>query len=252
MNTNRLTLTCLAICASLIYLITPARAHDTWITVDAFQAAKNTVPGYTVVSSHRFPAPAEDVMDPERLEELFFISPSSRRISEKGPFTETGTFLAVAIPVNGFATKNPDGYQRGKNKKEVDSPILCRNSMKFAKAVFTIGTSGGQAYAKPLGHAMEIIPLKDPATLKAGDILPVKVLKEGKPARTYVFGTFEGFSKEANTFAYTTRTDKEGIAGIRLIHDGIWLLIAKHEEPYPDTSVCDVQRLAASLTFNVK
>ena len=69
--------------------------------------------------------------------------------------------------------------------------------------------------------------------------------------RTVIFGTYDTFTDEANTFGYTTRTDKEGIANIKLIHNGTWLLIAKDEAPYPDTSVCDLQRWAATLTFYV-
>lgn len=252
MKTHQLTLSLLGILASIICFGTAAQAHDTWVSLDPYHVEKNTGTTAVVVSSHHFPAPAKDILAPERLEKVFFVTPASRQIASGTAFTENGTYLAVAIPVNGFATKTPDGYQRGKNKKEVDNAILCTSSLKFAKAVFTVGEAGGQAYSKPLGHAMEIIPLQDPAGLKTGDVLPVKVLMEGKPVRLFVFGTYSGFTESDNTFAYTTATDKEGIARIKIIHDGTWLLIAKHEIPYPDTAECDMQRWAATLTFKVK
>jgi uncharacterized GH25 family protein len=168
------------------------------------------------------------------------------------PFSAPTTFRPAALPRNGFSTKTTEGYQQGKTKKDVDDAVLCRYSQKFAKAVFTVGRPGGETVSKPLGHAMEIVPLKDPATLKAGDVLPVKVIVEGKPARTFVYGTYAGFSEFSNTFAYTTRTDKEGIARIKLIHDGAWVLIAKQEEAYPDTTECDKRAWAASLTFEIR
>ncbi|NJL58947.1 MAG: DUF4198 domain-containing protein [Desulfobacteraceae bacterium] len=130
--------------------------------------------------------------------------------------------------------------------------IECRFSEKYAKSLFTVGTAGGHAFSKVLGHTMEIVPLNDPATLKEGDELSVKVLLEGKPASTYIYGTYAGFSKEANTFGYTTRTDKDGVAKIRLIRSGTWLLVVKQEMPYPDTAECDKKSCAATLTFQIK
>ena len=242
--------------------VSMVEAHDLWITMDQYSLSNNTATDGTVFSSHQFPAPADDALAPERLDAVFFITPSAQRIPASAksaggygataPFKEKGTCVAVALPVNGFATKTPDGYQRGKSKKDVKNSVLCRYSQKFAKAVFSVGNAGGNAYSQTLGHAMEIIPLKDPVQLKTGDILPVKVLLEGKPARIYVFGTYAGFSELANTFAYTTRTDKKGIAEIKLIHDGVWLLIAKQEETYPNAAECDKQTWAASLTFEIK
>lgn len=242
---------CIAILTLAVCFSSPVQAHDTMLVMDTYQASINSTPGLKVFSAHHFLPPEKALMSPDRLEAVFFITPSSGRVSQNAKLGEQGTYLCLAVPVNGFATKTPDGYQRGKNKKEVDNPVLCRNSMKYAKAVFTVGQAGGDAYSKPLGQEIEIIPLKDPATLKTGDTLPVKVIKEGQPARTYVYGTYDTFSDEKDTFGYTTRTDKQGIAKIKLIHDGTWVLIAKIEEPFPDSTVCDIQRWAATLTFYV-
>lgn len=239
-----------------------ALAHDLWITMDADQLKNGGQGAAAVFNSHHFPAAAADYMASERADKIFFITPGGKQVTAKrandGRFepqsalTENGTYVAVAIPVNGFATKSTEGYQMGKSKKDVTNAIQCRFSQKFAKAVFSKGSGGGSTFSQPLGHAMEIIPMKDPASLKAGDILPVKVLLEGKAARTFIYGTYAGFSETANTFAYTTRTDKDGIAQIKMIHDGDWLLIAKTEETYPDAAVCDLKSWAASLTFAIQ
>jgi hypothetical protein len=92
-----------------------------------------------------------------------------------------------------------------------------------------------------------------PTTLKAGSMLDVKVFFDGKPAAsTVVFGTYAGFSDIPGTFAYTTSTNKEGIAQIKLIKSGAWLLMSKREQGYKDPAVCDKQALAGSMTFQVK
>ncbi|PIE66631.1 MAG: hypothetical protein CSA23_08185 [Deltaproteobacteria bacterium] len=241
---------------------TPVLAHDLWIAIDSCKAGEKKAAEATVFSSHHFPAATSEVMPPERMDRCFFLCPDGRQIaavnSSKGiyrsnsPLKKTGTYVAVALPLNTFFTKTPDGYQRGKRRNDVNNPITCSYSQKFAKAVFSVGKPSGTAYSKPLGHAMEIIPLKDPSSLKTGGVLPVKVLLEGKPLRTFVYGTYAGFSENSDTFAYTTRADKEGLAEIKMVHNGKWVLIAKVEENYPDPAECDKQRWAASLTFEVK
>jgi uncharacterized GH25 family protein len=252
----------IALLVTLIFFANPVLAHDLWITMDSYRIDQNKTAEGTVFNSHHFPAPASEVMPPERMDRCLFVSPDGKKTtavnSGKGiyrsntPLKKTGTYVAVALPLNTFYTKTPDGYQRGKSRKDVKNPITCSYSQKFAKAVFSVGKSGGDAYAKTLGHAMEIIPLKDPSSLKTGDVLPVKVLLEGKPFRTFVYGTYPGFSENRDTFAYTTRANKEGIAEIKIIHDGDWVLIVKAEENYPDAAKCDKQRWAASLTFEIE
>lgn len=247
---------------SSIFFCQTAWAHDLWMTVAPYVIDKTDPPSLAIFSAHRFPAGAEDYLAADRLDQVFLVTPSGAKVTasakadgvfgSKAHLTEIGTYLAVAIPRDGFATKTTEGYQRGKTKKDVDNAIECRYSRKFAKAVFTVGHPASDLVSKPLGHAMEIVPLKNPASLKNGDVLPVKVLLQGKPARTFVYGTYAGFSESANTYAYTTRTDKEGIAAIKMIHDGVWVLIAKQEEAYPDAAECDKQAWAASLTFQIR
>jgi uncharacterized GH25 family protein len=100
---------------------------------------------------------------------------------------------------------------------------------------------------------MEIVPVQDPSTLKVGSMLEVKVLFEGNPAKsTVVYGTYAGFSDVPGTFAYTTSTDKEGIAKIKILKKGVWLLVAKREDPYKDLAVCDKQAYSGSITFQVR
>jgi uncharacterized GH25 family protein len=247
---------------SSIFFCQTAWTHDLWVTVDPYALGINGSPSLAVFNAHRFPAGEEDYMAADRLDQVFVVSPTGAKLAAsaradgkygpKASLKDTGTYLAVALPINGFATKTTDGYQKGKTKKDADNVIECKYSRKFAKAVLTVGRPGGEVVSKPLGHAMEIVPLKDPAMLKAGDFLPVKVLLEGKPARTFVYGTYAGFSETGDTFAFTTRTDKKGVARIKMIHDGVWVLIAKHEEAYPDTAECDKQAWAATLTFEIR
>ncbi|PIU31873.1 MAG: hypothetical protein COT06_05800 [Syntrophobacteraceae bacterium CG07_land_8_20_14_0_80_61_8] len=242
--------------------VSVGHAHDTWITMQDYVLSKSKPAVLTVASSHHFPALENEFMTQDRIDKVILMSSDGKELSAAAqgdkdyqsevPLDAQGTYMAVAIPQHGFSSKTTEGYQRGKSKKDLKNVIECRYSERYGKALFTVGTPGGDVFSRSLGHKMEIIPMKDPAMLKEGDDLPVKVLIEGQPARTYVYGTYAGFSSESNTFAYTTYADKEGIAKIKIIKAGTWLLLAKQEMPYSDPTVCDKLSYAASLTFQVR
>lgn len=237
-------------------------AHDAWIQMEDYSIEKGAVAAFVPVNGHHFVIPSEELLSRDQVEKAFFLDPQGVEVpvvtkGEAGYQSKTGvagqgTFLAVLKPQGGLFSKTPEGYQRGKSRKDLTDVVECKFSDKYAKAVFTVGQPGGEAFSRVLGHAAEIVPLQDPGMLKKGEELRVKVLFDGKPARTWVYGTFAGFSAEANTFAYTTYTDVDGVAKIRLIEKGTWLLIVKQESAYPEASVCDKLVRGASLTFEIR
>jgi uncharacterized GH25 family protein len=240
----------------------PAYAHDGWVLMKDYVVKPSTQATMNPVSSHVFVVPGKDFMTHDKVASATFVGPDGAEIESTPVETDAylsssalktkGSYLAVVKQQGGFYSKTPDGGVT-KNKKEAPGAVECRFSEKHSKAIFTVGGSGGNSYAKELGLPMEIIPLQDPTTVKVGGGLEVKVIFDGKPAPyTVVFGTYAGFSDIPGTFAYTTSTNKDGIATIKLIKSGTWLLLAKREQSYKDPSVCDKQAYAGSLTFRSK
>jgi uncharacterized GH25 family protein len=240
----------------------PAFAHDTWLLMKDYVVKPSVQPALLPISSHVFTVPGKDFIPQDKVTSATLTGPDGveRQATPAGsdgyqsstPLETKGSYLAVVKQQAGFYSKTPDGGVT-KNKKDAPGAVDCRYSEKHAKALFTVGAPGGDVHAKTLGLPMELVPLQNPATLKVGALLDVKVLFDGKPAAsTVVFGTYAGFSDMSGTFAYTTSTDKEGIAKIKLIKSGTWLLLAKREQSYKDPTVCDKQTFAGSLTFQVK
>ena len=183
--------------------VSTVHAHDMWIQMQDYLLGKSQNAVFSVASAHHFPPKGDELMTRDRIDKVVVLSPDGKELPavpqgdtqyQSKSLEAQGTYIAVAAPQNGFSSKTPEGYQRGKSKKDVKDVIECRYSEKFGKALFTVGTPGGNAFSQSLSHKMEIIPMKDPAMLKEGDDLPVKVLMEGKPARTYIYGTYAGFS----------------------------------------------------------
>lgn len=239
-----------------------ASAHDTWAVLKNYTPAKTEAPVVEVVSSHLFTVPAKDLVKVDKVKELFFLAPDgsetpaipmgNEAFHAKHVLGTLGTYVAVVISPPGFSSKTTDGYKQGKTKKDLNNVVSCSYSEKFSKALFDVGHPGGAVFSRMFGHSLEIIPLQDPSGMKKGEILSIKVLFQGKPFRTTVSGTYAGFSDDPGTFAYTTSTNKDGIAKIRLIHNGAWLLLVKEKADYPDKTVCDAKSYSAALTFHIK
>jgi uncharacterized GH25 family protein len=106
---------------------------------------------------------------------------------------------------------------------------------KHQKTFARVGDpASDRSWAEPVGTFLEIVPEKDPTALKAGDDLPVRVLKDGKP--------FGGFSLNAVNPAQpkgeTRKTGSDGRVTFRLDAAGRWLLrgtdIRKSNQPDTD------------------
>jgi len=255
--------TVLAAAATICGVAATASAHDTWAVMKDYTLAKPATPSLNVVSSHLFSFPAHDAVATQKAGKVFFLAPDGAEIKSVPAGKDTfqaahaiksqGTYLAVAVAPAGFYTKTTEGYKQGKTKKDVNDALVCSYSEKFSKALFTVGSAGGKAFSGTLGHVLEIVPQQDPSRMKVGDVMTVKVLFRGKPLpSTNVSGVYVGFTDDPGTFAYSTSTNKDGIAKIKLIHNGPWLVLVKQKETYPDVTVCDAKSYSSALTFNVK
>lgn len=253
----------LALVVTCVFMIFPvwAPAHDMWLEMQDYTIDAGEDLSLTLAYGHHFPA--RGVMDKDDLEEVYVLDGKGQRMDIKADANityktvkaskEEGTYLVVAKKKGGFFTKTTEGYKRGQSKKGLKNVIQCTYSAKYAKAIVNVGTAGGKAYSKVLGQDFEIVPMADPGTLAQGDYLPVKILFKGKPlASAQVLATYMGFSTEKNTFAYATKTDKAGVAKIKTLHYGVWLITASNIQDYPDEQECDQYKFSSSLTFEIR
>jgi len=237
-----------------------AGAHDFWIEVNDYTPKVGEDIALTLGYGHYLPS--REFMPKDSLEEIYLLDENAKKtgfkqyseveLKEEKPLNRDVTCLIVAKKKGGFFTKTTEGYQRGKTKKGLKNVLKCSYSEKFSKAVVNVGKGGGNIFSRVLGQEIELVPLENPGDLREGDYLNVKVLFKGKPMEhQMVYGTYMGFSTEKNVFAYTTSTDQQGIARIKMLKSGVWFLATKIKEAYPDPEVCDQYSLSATMTFEV-
>ncbi|OCC15340.1 ABC-type Co2+ transport system, periplasmic component [Dissulfuribacter thermophilus] len=247
----------------LLSLTKTAKAHFMWINPKTYQLNSGQTLNLTLGWGHSFPGAGGDFLPNNQVEQLYFIDPLNNQ-GDIGPsqypitFKTTdllrteGTYLLVAERKGGFFTKTVEGFKR-QSKEGLTDVLYCKYSRMFAKSIVNVGKPGGKAYQRLIGSELEVIPLANPSLVKAGEYLPIKVLLRGKPfAKQFVYATYVGFSSSDHlAFSYVTKTDSKGNALIRLDKKGIWLIMARFEEPYKQKDKCDYSSLISTLTFEI-
>lgn len=121
---------------------------------------------------------------------------------------------------------------------------------RSAKTLLTAGEAGG-AVEKPLGQPLEIVPLKNPALLRAGEVLPLRVVFRGAALRGVLVNVrWVDASGKMGSLA-AGPTDARGGTSVRL-EAGVWKLHALRLMRRVDRREADWDTYSASLTFEVR
>jgi len=135
-------------------------------------------------------------------------------MAERITLKDEGAYYVFAEKKPGFYTMyEEDGriHHKMGTMEGCSNVVLSLYYEEYAKALVTVGQPNNDAMTKPVGHALEIVPLQNPMSLKQGDLLQVQVLFNGQPARfCEVLATYQGFSSE-DDFAFATIANGKGI-----------------------------------------
>lgn len=237
-----------------LFASSSAMAHYPWLMSSNFSPSADQAANIYLAWGHNFPL--EGFMPKERVDQISLIKPDGKRVdleaTETGyvtPKLTPGVNLVLASQKGGFFTRTREGSKR-QSKEGLKDVIRCSYSSNNMKSILNVG-KGGDGLDRATGQPLEIIPLSNPADLKPGDRMNVKITMRGEPYGGMVYATYAGFSTEG-AYAYTVEADNEGKASIRMMHPGQWLVRAKVEQEYPDRAVCDVESYTTTLTFAVR
>jgi len=231
--------------------------HMLWINASDYTPKVGESVKIEIAWGHKFPK--DEILEQERLARAYAVDPKGQRadLKELSPGTyellvdQNGSYLVYARTKPGVFTRTPDGFKR-QNKEGLDNALFCMSHEMGAKAIIHAGEKGTDL-APVDNDFVEIIPQANPAELKAGDTLSLKIVEKGEPLfRDYIHATYAGFSDEGETFAFSTMVNRQGMAKVKLLKEGQWLIKVPHKEPYPDQEKCDELFHCMTLTFGIK
>ena len=143
------------------------------------------------------------------------VKPNEKTLAYDGTVTAptSATFIVTGARLPQIWATTPEGLKQMTRKTAgASNPYKIE---KFSKALVNV-TPADDGFSTVIGDTLEIVPVTNPAMVRPGDEMTVKVLFKGQPLTTNVYATYDGFSKEENTYAYYTEGHRDGTAKLKI------------------------------------
>ena len=243
-----------------------ASAHDFWIVPLGFDVSPGQTLEVVGQTSTKFPTSLSAVT-PERVAEARLLSASAdERISDltvsgkslllRQRPSQAGQYVVAVGLVPRISRALPSGLKRyvalegapelaeryDREGRFAGSDSLTQKTTKYAKTVVTVGRGGAAAFSRVVGHALELVPLSDPALLRVGDTLGVKLLFRTRPlagAHLHAGAAPEAAVRDSSALPadwkdVSVTTGEDGVARILIDRAGLWNVRSLHAAPSAD------------------
>lgn len=265
----------------------PLAAHDFWIIPDVFAVTPGGRISARGQTSSLFPTSLSAVA-PDRIAEARILTAASEEAIRNAAVT--GASLVIGHRPSGKgqhvigvrlgarnvrespasfrhyldlegALEARERYERAGLLPPLGGDSVTRRYAKYAKSFVEVGR-GARAFSRAFGHPLEFVPLSDPASLRSGDTLRVRLMLLGKPASS---ARFTAGSAPAGTAVMTdttgarraaasdvvVETDSTGVATVAVDRAGLWNVRTIQIVPAATGSGADWDVHWATMVFQV-
>lgn len=268
----------LALAAALLAIAGVAQAHQLWVGANTHLLSyPGTRPGPLTVYvfatfGHRLPV--DEPIDDERFGGLYLHTQggaptllASARDTYRAAalkIEKPGAYLVSSVNKPIFSTQMKDAkgaisYARvPRNQAPAGANIVDSTQIYgFAKTLVYAKGEGAEASAaavvtRPVGHTLELVPAKNPATAAVGDTIPVQLLLNGKPYAgepVEVLAEHVGAPHLGKTGKWSAETDKQGRVNVPASLPGMWMLLATVIEPATGELKAKADQIRLRATF---
>ncbi|HPM30822.1 MAG TPA: DUF4198 domain-containing protein [Chryseolinea sp.] len=174
---------------------------------------------------------------------------------------ENGTHLIVMQSNNAFIELEADKFNSYLKEDGLDNVYDIRKNTntlnkpskefysRHTKLLFQVGDVKDDTYKKVMGLPIEIVPDRNPYSLKKGDLIRFKILWQGKPvfgARIKVWNRFDNRTTIQNIY-----TEQDGTMETHISNPGAWMVSVVRMIPSTKEGA-DWESYWGSLVFGVK
>lgn len=250
-------------------------AHDLFFRADSFFVSPGAAAQLRALNGTF--SKSENSIARDRLRDLSVVSPTGHSHPDRSQWSVTGdtSILTVQTTVpgtyvigasllpreitlkasefNSYLAEDgiPDVLAARKKNGEMGKDATERYS-KHIKAMLQVGSNRSGDFSAVLGYPAEIVPLDNPYSIRAGGILRVRALVDGKAVGNQLVVSGARTQKGGVVRETRVRTDKSGVARVRLPSKGQWYVKFIQMKPYQGAEKIDYESKWATLTFEVK
>ncbi len=211
-------------------------AHDTWLVPASFQVQAGRPVEVALNTSEDFPT-SEAAAAPDRIARFEAVTDTGRvevtgyRVEGKSLVAEVtpgpGLTMVAAVTRARLIVLKQEIFNSYIGEEGLEPIVAARTARgqtyadgrerysKIAKLALCAGEAAGRRYRQPLGLRLEIVPLTNPCGLRAGDVLTVQVLFEGRPLpNVWLAAGTEG--AHGHNYPFRQHTDADGRAIVSL------------------------------------
>lgn len=219
-----------------------AAAHNAWLDPQPVATGK-----YVIKYGH--PGDLSGFM-PAKIKSVVALDASGKRLpveltpgdDSASAFVQGASLLALDFD-NGYFTRTPEGT-KNTPKNATPGGTSTLHSLKFSKTVL----QWDRNVTNKLGHRLEAVAAS-PAAPKAGAMLPLTILWEGKPLANATVRKLEDQGQKDAAPKYVT--DAQGRATVPVIA-GWQQVEVEHEVPLKEDARADRLKAAFVLTFEAR
>lgn len=211
-------------------------AHDFWIE----RQGKD----FMVVYGH---GDKREEFDPSKIKEIKAFDLHRAGLDVVKEKRKDGLFLKISGQPSLIFVEIDDGYWsktiygwKNLPKRKARRVRESIRSFYYSKAMIS-WSEVAQGPGIPM--KLDMIPLRNPFEMKAGDHLSLKVLYEGRP--------LPGIEAEGANHQRIATTDQDGIAKVQL-SKGYQVITVKHKEPIKDDPDAEYLSITSTIAFEVK
>lgn len=276
--------------AGILAAALPLMAHDFWLVPDAFRIGGGETIQVRGQTSSAFPsseaAVAEERVASARLIEaggevpLDDISRAGTSLLIRHRPTRPGQKI-VAVTLHPRSVREspesfrrylalegvPETLERLEREGRLPTDSITRRYAKYAKTLVEVGTDGPRVgtdaspvATRPVGHPLELVPMRDPSALRPGDTLPLRLLFQGRPmggVRVHAGVVSAPTGADLDALAGTERhvervTDDLGGFSVALPEAGLWNVRSLVVVPAAAGSGADWDTHWATLVFGIQ
>jgi uncharacterized GH25 family protein len=195
------------------------------------------------------------------IQDLTAKVPTQKGVKQKITLANPGTKLIAMQSSPAFIQLNGKNFNAYLEEDGIENVIAWRKEnnqdtvgarefySRYAKLLVQAGDQVDDTWKKVIGHKLEIVPLQNPSTLKAGDYLTVKILLEGNTLPHTMVKVWGHVGNKI--FLQNTYTENDGTVKFPIGASGPWMVSTVRMEKSKDPKA-DWESSWASLVFSVE